>query len=131
MMVLDTSALVAILSDEPERRTFNEAIERASTRMISAATLLETKMVLFARYGGAAINAVDALLRRAEVRVEPVTAAQVEIAFEAFRQYGRGSGRVARLNYGDCFSYALAREKAARLLFKGGDFGHTDIEPAI
>jgi ribonuclease VapC len=131
MIVLDTSALIAILTDEPERRAFNEAIERAAPRIVSAATLLEAKIVLFARYGGGGVNALDAFLLRGEIRVEPVTAAQAELAFDAFRRFGRGTGHAAHLNYGDCFSYALARENAAPLLFKGGDFGHTDVEPAI
>jgi ribonuclease VapC len=131
MIVLDTSALVAILTDEPERRAFNEAIDQAPTRLLSAATLLETKMVLFSRYGGAGVNALDAFVLRAEIRIEPVTAGQAEIAFDAFRRYGRGTGHAAHLNYGDCFSYALARENAAPLLFKGGDFGHTDVETAL
>ncbi|MCT7662796.1 type II toxin-antitoxin system VapC family toxin [Shinella kummerowiae] len=130
-MVLDTSALVAILTDEPERRAFNEAIDQAATRLLSAATLLETKMVLFSRYGGAGVNALDAFILRADIRIESVTVAQAEIAFDAFRRYGRGTGHAAHLNYGDCFSYALARENAAPLLFKGGDFGHTDVETAL
>ncbi|MDC7254096.1 type II toxin-antitoxin system VapC family toxin [Shinella sp. YE25] len=130
-MVLDTSALIAILTDEPERRAFNEAIERAATRVMSAATLLETKIVLFARHGGAGVNALDAFLLRGDIQVTPVTAAQAELAFEAFRRFGRGTGHAAHLNYGDCFSYALARENDAPLLFKGGDFRHTDVEPAI
>ncbi|WP_276553551.1 type II toxin-antitoxin system VapC family toxin [Shinella kummerowiae] len=131
MIVLDTSALVAILTDEPERRAFNEAIDQAATRLLSAATLLETKMVLFSRYGGAGVNALDAFILRADIRIESVTVAQAEIAFDAFRRYGRGTGHAAHLNYGDCFSYALARENAAPLLFKGGDFGHTDVETAL
>jgi ribonuclease VapC len=131
MIVLDTSALIAILTDEPERRAFNETIERAGTRMMSAATLLETKMVLFARHGGAGVNALDAFLLRGDILIAPVTATQAELAFDAFRRFGRGTGHAAHLNYGDCFSYALARENAAPLLFKGGDFGHTDVEPAI
>jgi ribonuclease VapC len=131
MIVLDTSALVAILTDEPERRAFNEAIEDASLRMMSAATLLEAKMVLFARYGAAAVHALDAFVSRADIRIEPVTAGQAELAFDAFRRFGRGTGHAAHLNYGDCFSYALARENAAPLLFKGGDFVHTDIETAL
>lgn len=131
MIVLDTSALVAILTDEPERRAFNEAVERASARIMSAATLLEAKMVLFARYGAGGANALDAFLLRAGVRIEPVTAQQAELAFDAFRRFGRGTGHAAHLNYGDCFSYALARENAAPLLFKGGDFTHTDVETAF
>jgi ribonuclease VapC len=131
MIVLDTSALVAILTDEPERRAFNLAIENAPARAMSAATLLEAKMVLFARYGAPGVNALDAFLLRGAIRIEPVTAAQAELAFDAFRRFGRGTGHAARLNYGDCFSYALARENAAPLLFKGGDFIHTDVEPAL
>ncbi|MCJ8053319.1 type II toxin-antitoxin system VapC family toxin [Shinella curvata] len=131
MIVLDTSALVAILTDEPERRAFNEAIEGAAERVMSAASLLETKMVLFARYGSSGVNAFDAFLLRANIRIEAVTAAQAEIAFDAFRRFGRGTGHAAHLNYGDCFSYALARENAAPLLFKGGDFGLTDVEKAL
>ena len=131
MIVLDTSALIAILTDEPERRAFNEAIERAASRIMSAATLLETKMVLFSRYGGAGVHALDAFVLRADIRIEPVTAPQAEIAFEAFRRFGRGTGHAAHLNYGDCFSYALACEKAAPLLFKGGDFGRTDIDRVL
>ena len=130
MIVLDTSALVTILSDEPERRAFNLAIEKAAARFISAASLLELKMVLFARFGPQASNAVDAFIARADIRVEPVTAQSAEIAFDAFRRFGRGTGHPARLNYGDCFAYALAREKGALLLFKGRDFGQTDIAPA-
>ncbi len=130
MIVLDTSALVAILSDEPERRAFNLAIEKAAARFISAASLLELKMVLFARFGPQASNAVDAFIARADIRVEPVTAQSAEIAFDAFRSFGRGTGHPARLNYGDCFAYALAREKGAPLLFKGRDFGQTDVAPA-
>ena len=131
MIVLDTSALIAILTDEPERRAFNEVIERAAIRMMSAATLLEAKMVLFARHGGAGVNALDAFVMRGDIRIEPVTAAQAELAFDAFRRFGRGTGHAAHLNYGDCFSYALARENAAALLFKGGDFVHTDIDTAL
>ncbi|WP_337184368.1 type II toxin-antitoxin system VapC family toxin [Shinella sp.] len=131
MIVLDTSALFATLTDEPERRDFNEAIERAPVRLLSAATLLETKIVLFARYGAPGVNALDAFLLRAGIRVAPVTAEQAEIAFDAFRRFGRGTGHAAHLNYGDCFSYALAHENAAPLLFKGGDFIHTDVETAL
>lgn len=131
MIVLDTSALIAILTDEPERRAFNEAIEGTTERIMSAASLLETKMVLFARYGSGGVNALDAFLLRANVRIEAVTAEQAEIAFDAFRRFGRSTGHAAHLNYGDCFSYALARENAAPLLFKGGDFGSTDVEKAL
>lgn len=130
MIVLDTSALFAVLSNEPERRLFNEIIEAAPVRLMSAASLLETKIVVLTRFGPLASNAVDAFVLHASIQIEPVTADIAEIAFDAFRRYGRGSGHPAKLNYGDCFSYALARKKAAALLFKGGDFAHTDIKPA-
>ncbi|MDX3928830.1 MAG: type II toxin-antitoxin system VapC family toxin [Shinella sp.] len=130
-MVVDTSALAAILFDEPERERFSAVIGAAPDCLISAATVLELKIVLFNRQGPDTVAKVDSLLLQGEIRIEPVTADTAELAFLAFRRFGKGSGHPAGLNYGDCFSYALAREKSARLLFKGDDFIHTDIEAAI
>jgi len=127
-MVIDTSALLAILLDEPERRGFNELIEAARTRLISAATLLETAIILEARRGEAAGRELDLFLHRARFEVVPVDADQVEIARAAYRRYGRGF-HPAGLNYGDCFSYALAAATGEALLFKGSDFAQTDIAP--
>lgn len=129
-MVIDTSALIAILSDEPERRLFNEAIEAASSVCISAATLLETRMILHARSGEGAVMALEAFLRKADIEVVDVTAEQSDTAFDAYRRYGKGTGHGASLNYGDCFSYALAKHLNAPLLFKGNDFSRTDIASA-
>jgi ribonuclease VapC len=129
-MIIDTSALVAILEDEPERRQFNECIEGAPTRLISAATLLEAGIVMEARRGEAAGLELDLLLQRARFEVVPVDAEQIEIAREAFRLYGRGR-HPAGLNFGDCFSYALAASTGEPLLFKGSDFEKTDVTPAL
>ena len=125
-MVIDTSAVVAILNDEPERRRFNEAIEADDVRLISAATLLESSLVLESRRGGYGGRELDLFLHRARFDVVPVDEEQVELARQAFRAYGKGR-HAACLNFGDCFSYALARLRAEPLLFKGLDFARTDI----
>lgn len=127
-MVADTSALLAILMDEPERRRFNELIEADPTRLISAATVLETSMALETRSGEAAGRELDLLLHRAGFEIAPVDAEQAEIARTAFRGYGKGR-HPAGLNFGECFSYALAKAAGEPLLFKGADFSKTDISP--
>ena len=123
-MVVDTSALIAIMGDEPERHTFNELIEAA------AASLLETRMVLFARSGDNAILALDAFLLKSDTTVVEVSPRIADIAFDAHRHFGKGTGHGADLNYGDCFSYALAKYLDAPLLFKGNDFSQTDTASA-
>lgn len=130
MIVIDTSALVAIMGDEPERRFFNELIDAESMTCISAASLLETRMVLFARSGDTAVLALDAFLLKCGMTVVEVSPRIADIAFEAYRRFGKGMGHRAALNYGDCFSYALAKFLDAPLLFKGDDFTLTDIVPA-
>ena len=130
MMVIDTSALIAILSNEPERRVFNRRIAAAAETYISAATLLEVRIVLFARFGYQAVLALDAFLLRSGMTVVEVSPLIADIAFAAFRRFGKGTGHGAALNYGDCFSYALAKHLGAPLLFKGNDFSQTDIRPA-
>ena len=129
-MVVDTSALIAIMGDEPERRTFNKLIDAAGDPRISAASLLETRMVLFARSGDNAILALDAFLLKSGMAVVEVSPRIADIAFDAYRHFGKGTGHGADLNYGDCFSYALAKYLDAPLLFKGNDFSQTDIAPA-
>jgi ribonuclease VapC len=126
IMVLDSSALLAILSDEPERGAFVEQIEADGTRLISAATLLEAALVIEARRGEAAGRELDLFIHRAEISVVPVDAEQVDVARVAWRRYGRGRHR-ARLNFGDCFSYALAKVSGEPLLAKGRDFIQTDL----
>ena len=130
MMVIDTSALIAILSDEPERRVFNELIEAATATSISAANLLEARMVLFARSGDNAVSALDAFVLKSGMTVMEVSPRMADIAFDAYRRFGKGTGHAAALNYGDCFSYALAKHLGAPLLFKGDDFSRTDVRAA-
>ena len=129
-MVVDTSALIAIMGNEPERRRFNELIEAATATYVSAASLLETRIVLFARSGYNAVLALDAFLLKSRMIVMEVSPRIADIAFDAYRRFGKGTGHPAVLNYGDCFSYALAKFLAAPLLFKGDDFFRTDIVPA-
>ncbi|MDX1401047.1 MAG: type II toxin-antitoxin system VapC family toxin [Kiloniellales bacterium] len=130
-MVIDTSAIVAILCDETERRQFNERIVASRECWISAATLLEARIVLFTRFGEGAVVALDAFLLRSGIEVADVTTKSEEIAFDAYRKFGKGSGHPAGLKYGDCFSYALAKSLDAPLLFKGDDFSKTDIRSAV
>jgi ribonuclease VapC len=125
-MVIDTSAVVAILLGEPESTAFAEAIEQAAPRLFSAASLLETSIVVEARKGEEAARDLDLFVYKANIEIVPVDAEQAEIARQAWRRYGKGRHRAA-LNYGDCFAYALAKASGSRLLFKGDDFTHTDV----
>ena len=129
-MVIDTSAVLAILQDEPERPRFTVAIAEAARRSMSAATLLEVAIVIEARHGIEGGRHLDLLLERAGVDIVAVDEEQVRIAREAYRRFGKGR-HPAGLNYGDCFSYALAHVRQQRLLFKGGDFARTDVVSAI
>ena len=128
-MVIDTSALVAILLDEPERRAFNEKIEADPRRLVSAVTFVETALVIETRAGEAGGRELDLFLHRANVETVAVDADQAEIARRAFRRYGRGR-HPAGLNFGDCFAYALVKTTGEPLLFKGDDFGRTDVMAA-
>jgi ribonuclease VapC len=128
-MVVDTSALLAILQDEAERRRFNEAIESADARRISAATLVETSIVVDARFGAEGLRSLDRLIEVAGIEVVPVDLDQARVAREAWRRFGKGR-HAAALNFGDCFSYALASVVHEPLLFKGEDFARTDIARA-
>ncbi len=127
-MVLDTSALLAILFDEPERRTFAEAIEAAEARLLSAASFVETSMILESRHGAEGVRSLDRLLAAAQIEMVPVDEAQAHAAREAFRRFGKGR-HPAGLNFGDCFSYALAKCRAEPLLFKGEDFARHSAFP--
>ena len=126
-MVLDTSAILAILQDEPERRRFNEAIEAAETRSLSTASFVECSMILESRYGADGVRDLDLFIAKAQVSLVPVDQEQAEIARRGFRKYGKGR-HPAGLNFGDCFSYALAQALGEALLFKGNDFSQTDVE---
>jgi ribonuclease VapC len=129
-MVIDTSAVVAILSDEPERRAFNEAIERAGACMMSAASFVEASIVIESSRGYDGLRDFDLFLATAGIEIVPVDLEQAHIARKAFSHYGKGR-HPAALNYGDCFSYALAKATALPLLFKGRDFSETDILAAL
>ena len=126
MIVVDTSALIAILDKEPDAVLFAEAIAEADTPLISAATLLELHIVMLNRHGAMAAQLVDRLIQTAAFQIENFTAQHVEIAREAYARYGKGRD-AAGLNYGDCFAYALAKATGLPLLFKGQDFLKTDL----
>jgi len=126
-MVIDTSALLAIFLAEPERKPFLDFILQAETRMVSAATVIETGIVLEARRGESAGREFDLFLVRANLQVVSVDGEQAEIARSAWRKYGKGR-HPAALTFGDCFAYALAKAMSEPLLAKGSDFSLTDIE---
>ena len=128
-MVIDSSAVLAILQDEPERSAFNALIAAADTRLLSAASLVELSIVLEARFGADGQGDLDLFLSTAEIEIVAVDRDQAELARGAFSRYGKGRHR-AGLNFGDCFAYALAKRAGAPLLFKGNDFTHTDLQPA-
>ena len=129
-MVIDTSAVIAILQDEPERKAFSEAIESADDRAMSVASFVEASMVVDARYGPDGVRDLDLLIAKARIDLVPVDADQAHLARSAFRTYGKGR-HPAGLNFGDCFAYALARTLGEPLLFKGSDFSLTDIAMAL
>ena len=128
-MIIDTSALMAILQLEPDATRLLTAIRSAGRRAISAATLVEASMVVESRIGVEGVRDLDAALARLEVEVSPLTRSQALHARRAFRRYGKGR-HPARLNFGDCLAYALAKETGEPLLFKGDDFSRTDIDAA-
>jgi len=128
-MVIDTSAILAILFDEAERPAFTRAIAADPVRLLSAVSRVEAAMVVESRKGEGGRRALERLIDEAGIGVEPVTADQAKIACEAFLRFGKGR-HAAGLNLGDVFAYALARDRGERLLFKGGDFAATDAEAA-
>jgi ribonuclease VapC len=129
-VIIDTSALIAILRDEPEAEAFALALASASAPRISAANYLETTIVIDTSRDPIASRHVDDLITQAKLVIEPVTAEQAVIARAAYQDFGKGSGHPAQLNFGDCFAYALARNTGEPLLFKGEDFSRTDLAPA-
>ena len=130
MIVVDTSALIAILDREPDAALYAEAIAEADSPLISAATLLELHIVMLNRRGGRAGQLVARLIQDAGFQIEHFTAQHLELAREAYARYGKGRNS-AGLNYGDCFSYALAKATGLPLLFKGSDFSKTDVVAAL
>ncbi len=130
-MIVDTSAIVAILNNEPEYEDLATAIESAPICRLSAASLVEVFLVVEGSRNEVCARGVDNLLLAIQPTIEPVTESQARIARAAFRQYGKGMGHPAQPNFGDCFAYALARDRNEPLLFTGEDFAQTDIRPAI
>lgn len=126
-MIVDASAIMAILRGESDGPTLARALEQAPVRRISAATYVEAAVVTDSNRDPVLSRRFDDLLRDSEIVIEPVTVEQAEIAREAYRDFGKGRHR-AGLNFGDCFAYALAKVTGEPLLFKGDDFRHTDIE---
>jgi ribonuclease VapC len=130
-MIIDTSALVAILRAEPDAERFARAIASASVRRIAAASYVELGAVIDGAGDPVVSRRLDELLAVAGIAIEPMTVAQARIARGAYRDFGKGSGHPARLNLGDCFAYALAIELGEPLLFQGDDFPATDVTPAL
>ena len=128
-MIVDSSAIVAILNVESDARELANAIEEAPDRRMSVVSYVESAMVLDARRNPALSRRLDDFIREAELQLEPVSVQQAKLAREAYRDFGKGRHR-AGLNFGDCFAYALAKDKGEPLLFKGNDFRRTDVEPA-
>jgi len=129
-MVIDTSALLCVLLDEPDAETFRQAIAADPVRLVSAASLLETSIVIESRVGDSGGRELDLMIHRARIDVAAVTVEQVEVARHGFRAFGKGR-HPAGLNFGDCFAYALSRTSGEPLLFKGSDFSRTDVRPAL
>ena len=126
-MVVDTSAIVAILAGEPERPGYIASVESAETRLVSAATFVESSIVIEARYGAEGVRLLDLFLDRAGFEIVAVDDHQAHEARRAFSRFGKGR-HAAGLNFGDCFAYALAITAGEPLLFKGEDFSQTDVE---
>lgn len=127
MIVVDTSAILAIALAEPERDKFSAAVQRADKALISCVSVVEARMVLHGRRGQRAVILMDDFLRLPIFEVVATSLAETDAAYAAFVAYGKGSGHPAALNFGDVFSYALAKVRGLPLLFKGLDFSHTDI----
>ena len=128
-MIVDTSAVLAILFDEPDADRYARAIAEAPRCRMSVAGYLEAAIVLESRAGPDAAHELDRLIERAAIELAPVTSGHAQAARRAWRRFGKGN-HPAGLNFGDCFAYALADAAGEPLLFKGGDFARTDIEAA-
>ncbi len=131
MIVVDTSAIVAMAFGEPEREAFSQAIQQADKALISTVSVLEARMVVHGRRGQRAVVLVDDLLRLPVFELVAPGVAEMDAAYSAFVAFGKGSGHPAALNFGDVFSYALAKVRGLPLLYKGDDFAQTDVVSAV
>jgi ribonuclease VapC len=129
-VIIDSSAMLAIFLQESDGRRYLRAVLDAETRRMSVSNWLEATMVVDRRGNDLAVNWLEDFMRNAQIELVPVSISQASIARRAWRSFGRGV-HPARLNYGDCFAYALAKETREPLLFKGNDFAQTDVEPAL
>ena len=130
-MVLDTSAIIAAITNEQDSSRFRAAMLGAENLLISSVAVLETKIVLFARLGSDAVGLFEELVENAGIAVVPFDNEMAKAAFDAFRRFGKGQAHPAQLNIVDCAVYALAKTRSQPLLFKGGDFDRTDIQSAF
>ena len=131
MILVDSSVLIAILKDEKDAPKLIQRMGEASKRYVSAGSMLECGIVVAAKYGSAGLIELQNLHQSLDMETVPFDADQARVGYDAFSRFGRGSKHPAKLNFGDCFSYALVRTRGLPLLFKGDDFIHTDIEPAL
>jgi len=130
-MIIDSSAVIAILRNEADAPVFAQAIAEAASRRVSAVSFVESAAVIDASRDPIASRRFDDFMKTAGIAVEPLTESQARIAREAYRDFGKGSGHPARLNLGDCFAYALAKAMGEPLLYKGDDFSHTDVASGL
>lgn len=130
-MIVDSSAVIAILAEEPEAQEFSDKLAAAKTLRMSVANFFEAAIVLDSKRNYAISRKLDELVRSAEIHLAAVDEVQARIAREAYRDFGKGSGHKANLNFGDCFAYALAKTMNEPLLYKGTDFSQTDVRPAL
>lgn len=130
MIAVDSSAFIAIIKNEPERGSFMDILKRADRVLASPATIVEARIVAHRRGGNDLVCELEALFAAASVEIVPIDDADLDVAHTAFVTYGKGNGHPAQLNFGDLFSYALAKARGVPLLYKGDDFVHTDIEAA-
>lgn len=130
-MIIDSSVIVAIIKQEPEAARFARAIEAATPCRMSTASYVEAGIVIDSKGDPTVSRRYDEALRDANIELVSVDETQAHIARAAYRDFGKGSGHPARLNFGDCFAYALAKASGEPLLFKGDDFSHTDVTPAL
>jgi ribonuclease VapC len=130
-MIVDTSAIVAILRDEPDAESFANAIAGAKFRRVSAMNYVEAAAVIDGSRDPIASRRFDDFFREASFSIEAVTVEQAKIAREAYKDFGKGSGHPAQLNFGDCFAYALAKAMSEPILFKGQDFKRTDLNSVL
>jgi ribonuclease VapC len=131
VIAIDSSALVAIVLGEPKREAFRAAIQASGHALVSSVSIIESKMVVHSRRGERAVILLEELLALPMLAIVPPEPADMEAAYRAFIMYGKGSGHPASLDFGDLFSYALAKTRGLPLLFKGDDFSQTDLRSAI